>query len=236
MKTKLRLFLIAGLLLPIMAFTPVAVLAHEGDGGHEHGNDIAQADETDNEEAPLDREALQARIAERKAALQTRLDAARQARIQNRCEMAQGKLNSIRGRIKGLETSRTQVYENLVARLNKLSEHLKTKDVDTAALDGQITELVTLIETFNTDLATYKEAVGDLAVMDCAEDPTGFQASLETARAARSKVAEDAKAIRTLLSDSIKPALVELRKSMEGDTADETETEAENETEGEESQ
>lgn len=232
MKTKLRLFLIAGLLLPMMAFAPVAVLAHEGDDQHDHSTDIAQAEETTDEEAPLDQEALQARLAERKAALKTRLDAAKQARIKNRCKPAQGKLNSIRGRVKGLETSRTQVYENLVSRLNKMSEHLETKGVDTTELDGQIAELVILVETFNTDLAAYKEAVSDLAAMDCVADPTGFQASLEAARAARTKVAEDAKAIRTLLSDSIKPTLVDLRKSMEsGGTEEESEAETDNEGE-----
>jgi hypothetical protein len=219
MKNRLKLLVILGLFLPVFAATPLIVLAQE---------DTTQEQTTQSEEdTTTKREELEAR----KAALNTRLTFARQARIKNFCKASQGKLSSIGGRIKGLETSRAQVYENLLSRLTRLSEKLKTHDVDTAEFDAQITELTVMIETFNTNLESYKQAVDDLANMDCATDTEGFQASLEAARTERAETAESAKAIRTFLSDTVKPTLKELRQQF-ADNADSTNQTENNETEG----
>ena len=51
--------------------------------------------------------------------------------------------------------------------------------------------------------------------MDCVTDPTGFKASLETARTARQKVATDATDIRTYVTGTIKPTLAKLRQQLE---------------------
>jgi hypothetical protein len=223
MKNRLKLLVILGLFLPVFAATPLIVLAQE---------DTTQEQTTQSEEdTTTKREELEARLEERKAALNTRLTFARQARIKNFCKASQGKLSSIGGRIKGLETSRAQVYENLLSRLTRLSEKLKTHDVDTAEFDAQITELTVMIETFNTNLESYKQAVDDLANMDCATDTEGFQASLEAARTERAETAESSKAIRTFLSDTVKPTLKELRQQF-ADNADSTNQTENNETEG----
>ncbi len=223
MKNRLKLLVILGLFLPVFAATPLIVLAQEG---------TTQEQTTQGEEdTTTKREELEARLEERKAALNTRLTFAKQARIKNLCKAAQGGISSIRGRIKGLETSRAQVYENLLSRLTRLSEKLKTHDVDTSELDTQITELTALTEAFNTNLESYQQAVSDLADMDCAADPAAFQASLEAARIERAETAESAKAIRAFLSDTIKPTLKELRQQF-AENADSTNETENNETEG----
>jgi hypothetical protein len=69
-------------------------------------------------------------------------------------------------------------------------------------------------------LATYTQTISDLGSMDCVTDPLGFKATLESARTQRDLVAKDAAAIRSYLTDTIKPTLQEIRTSL--DAADAT--------------
>ena len=161
--------------------------------------------------------ALQDRVSKRKADLKVRLTAAEKVKIQNKCQSAQGLVSSVKGRVNGIETSRTQVHSNMTERLTSLSEKLKNKGADTAALDAAITELKNKIETFNTDLAAYKQAVSDLAELDCKADPDGFKASLQASRTAQETVSKDAKAIRVHVNDTIKPLLKTIRAALETD-------------------
>ncbi len=160
---------------------------------------------------------LAERISKRKAELKTKLTNAEKTRLQSKCKAAQGLVSSVSGRIKGIETSRTEVHKNIINRLTKLSEKLKNKGVDTTELDADIAVLQTKIDTFKTDLTTYKQAVSDLAEMDCTTDPDGFKASLEAARTARATVHQDSKDIRSYVQDTIKPLLKSIRAQLESD-------------------
>lgn len=166
-------------------------------------------------EAGDDAKSIANRVAERKTELKTKLSALEKTRVKTKCKASQGLLSSEKGRIKGVETSRSEVYKNLLSRLTDLSDRLKAKGADTTALNADITALKGKVDTFNTDLAAYKQAVSDLAAMDCATDPDGFKASLEAARAALKKVNTDGAAIRTYLSDTIKPLLKTIRTELE---------------------
>lgn len=222
-----KLFSVSTLTL-LLTLTPVVATAQGNSSNKRVAQDGTMQTTTVSEETtPAEAEARKTRLEERKAALKTRIDTVKQARIKNRCKASQGKLSSISGRIKGLETSRTQVYSNLLDRLTTLNDRLKSANVDTTELEGQITQLNTLVNTFNTDLEAYKLSVGDIAEMDCAADPVGFQASLETARTSRTQVAESAKAIRVYLTETIKPTLSELKAqfSQNKDASQQTETE-----------
>lgn len=210
MNFRLRALVTAGLTALILSAVPVSVLA-QTDEGAEENTVTTQQTATAEEEANVQAE-LNARLEKRKADRNTRLDFARQARLKNRCKAAQGGLSNISGRIKGLETSRSKVYENLVVRLDKLSERLKTNNLDTAELDRQLAELNNLVETFDTNLAEYSQSAADLAIMDCVADPVAFQASLETAREARALSSENAKAIKAYLANTIKPTLQQLKQ------------------------
>ncbi len=212
MKTRTRVLIGAILASPLL-FAGVAI-AHEGEV---HGNSGQVAQSTTETQQPTaeDKAALLKRLEERKAALKTKLTNAEQLRLKSKCKASQGNLSSLKGRINGIETSRTNVYRELVERLTKLSGKLKEKGADTSQLDSQISELKTKIDSFNSDLASYKEAVSDLAAMDCVQDPTAFKASLDTARTARQKVSDDAAAIKAYVKDTIKPTLQQLRASLE---------------------
>lgn len=224
MKIRLQSLLIASTFAFVATLLPLSVAVAHGQEA-----EAQEATTTAAEEQKPDPAALKARLEERKAALKTRLTAAKLARLKTRCKPAQSSISNIRGRIKGLETSRANVYENLLNRLNKLNERLKTHDVDTATFEAQLTELHTLIDTFSTDLDAYKLTIGDLADMDCASDPTAFQASLEAARTARTKAADSAKAVRAYLSETIKPTLKDLKAQFAQNSSDSQGAETENE-------
>jgi hypothetical protein len=157
---------------------------------------------------------LKARLDKRKADLKTKLSAAEQTRLKTKCKSTQGNLSSLSGRIKGVETSRTEVYGGLVARLSILASRLQNQGIDHNPVQTNIDELKVKIATFNTDLAAYKQAVEDLKNMDCAADPVAYKASLETARSALAKLKDDSKAIHTYVNESIKPTLQEVRSKL----------------------
>lgn len=214
MKTRFRVLLSTSLLAP-MLFVGIAT-AIEGSTQTPDkktlSNDkvVAQANNT---EAAL---TLQQRIDKRKTELKTRLTFLEQKNITTKCKASQqGHVAPLKGRITGIETSRTQVHRELLDRLTKFSEKLKAAGGDTSKLDANIAELQTKIDTFNTDLAAYKQAVSDLSELDCIQDPTGFKASLEAARAAREKVSQDSQAIRTYVKETVKPTLSQIRQQIE---------------------
>lgn len=198
-----------GAIVAVPFVSTAIVLAHDG---HTHKT-LAQT--TTKPESADALKALQDRIAKRKADLKVRLTALEKTKIQNKCKPAQGLVSSVKGRVQGIETSRTQVHSNMTDRLSGLSEKLKNKGADTLALDAAITELKTKIETFNTDLAAYKQSVSDLAEMDCNADPDGFKASLLASRTTQELVSKDAKGIRAYVNDTIKPLLKTIRAELE---------------------
>jgi chromosome segregation ATPase len=222
MKKTLLLGLGALLAIPFLSVALVFATGETGTTLNSSTNKPSQVAQTtdgtdDTETTPPDDKALLERIQKRKTELKTRLAAAEKTKLLSKCQASQGKLSSIRGRIKGIETSRAQVYKNVTNHLKNLSEKLENKGVDTAELDAAITELETKIQAFTTDLATYKQAVADLADMDCKSDPEGFKASLETARTALKKVSEDAAAVKAHVKDVIKPLLKEIRAELKKD-------------------
>lgn len=182
-------------------------------------NQVAQTtDDTGDEDTATqpEEESVQERIQKRKAALKTRLSAAEKLKLQNKCQASQqGKISSLSGRIKGIETSRTQVYNNITTHLQKLSEKLQNRGVTTTELDAAITELETKIETFKTDLAAYKDAIEVLAAMDCKANPELFKETLEDARADLKTVQDDAAAVKAHVKDTIKPILKTIRAQLE---------------------
>ena len=163
----------------------------------------------------------QARLDKRKADQKTKLTNAQKTRLKGKCKAAQGKVSSVSGRAKGIQTSRAKVHANVVNRLTNLSAKLEAKDADTVELNTMIAELKTKITTFETDLAAYLQTIADLETMDCVSDPEGFKASLDAARTALETVHNDAKAIRSYLTDTIKPQLVAIRAQLAGSQGEE---------------
>lgn len=219
MKRIIAVALVSVFSLPVLS--TITAVAHAEDATSSSSSTTSSTPPTDSTtqktaEAGDDAKSVADRIAQRKATLKTKLTTIEKTRLMAKCKASQqGGLNTEKGRIKGLETSRSEVYKNLLSRLNDLSERLKAKGMDTTSLNADIATLSSKIDTFNADLTTYKQAVSDLAGMDCATDPDGFKASLETARTALKKVNDDAAAVRAYLTTTIKPLLQTIRGTLE---------------------
>lgn len=236
MKKLIKITLSAAVTAPLLVFAAVSAAPETPDDGSSRPAPVKVTSETESNqsgtesqttmrattESSGDTAELKKRLEERKARLKTKLTILEQNRLQNRCQNSQGKFSSLNGRIKGIETSRTQVYGALIDRLTALESRLETHGADTTKLQADIDALKAKIETFNTDLAAYKQTVADLAAMDCKADPAGFKASLETARAALQKVKQDAADIRTYVNETVKVTLKDIRSQLEG-TKTETE-------------
>lgn len=216
MKSRIKIALSTGLLLPVFVVAPVLAVENTT-------TTTTQTTTTTDQTTDASSKAeLSARIQKRKDELNLKLTAAEQKRLQTRCANAQGAIKSLQAKIAGTETSRNEVYTNLVSRLNNLQSKLDTKGADTAELKTEIAALQAKIDTFKTDLATYKQTVADLTAMDCAADPTGFKASLVDARTQLLKVRTDGIAIKSYVNDTIKPTLTKIRASL--DTSKQTDT------------
>jgi hypothetical protein len=212
----MKKFLHIGLsaIMTLSFITPVAVLAQEATT-----NQTTTKPTLSEEEKKL----LAERIAKRKTELKTRIATSEKTRIQGKCVAAQTPLSTVKGHVTSMEKSRANVYANVIEKFNTLSEKLKNKGVDTTEFDADIATLKTKVDTLNTDLATYKQAVTDLVAMDCKTDPEGFKASLETARASLLKLKTDSDAIKAYIKDTIKPLLVTIRAQLETDKPTTTE-------------
>lgn len=154
---------------------------------------------------------LKERLQERKDKLQTRLDNAKTTRLQAQCKASQGRLGQLKQRIGTVASNRHTMYDKLVQRLETLSGNLKDHGLDVTAFHQQITELQAKTDLYQTSLAQYQEAVSDMADMDCAADPTGFQVSLEEARTLRTQTINTGHAIHAYLQDPIKKTLQMIR-------------------------
>lgn len=154
---------------------------------------------------------LAQRITERKAALKTKLTTTEKTKIVAKCVASQGVVGNIKGKLQSTENARIKAYTTIQNNLTQLSAKLKDKGVNTTELDADLAVLKTKIDTFNTDLATYKQTVSDLKDVDCKSDPEGFKATLESSRTALQTVNKDGVAIRSYITDTIKPLLKTIR-------------------------
>jgi len=200
-RTKIILLVMA-VTLPL--FVAVPVLAHQGPhvAAENTINETPAKPKTGNEGLTLEQ-----RVQKYKDAAKTKLTNAEKLRVTGRCKAAQVKVDGLKGRVSGFETSRGEVYGKLPAHLEEFSTKLEAKNVDTTTFDTQIAELKTMVEAYQVDLAKYKESVSDLQGLDCAASPDGFKAALEASRVARAKVVTDGQAVKSYLSKTIKPTL-----------------------------
>lgn len=157
---------------------------------------------------------LQQRLEERKNRLQPALNNVQQAVIAQRCKPAQPLLKKLGDKVRANVPQRQRAYEEVDTRLVSLIEKLEASGVDTGTLKQQQGELSKKIAAYKTDASTYHETLDDLSAMDCAADPVAFKASLDEARRLRESLSKQITDIRAYVMDTIKPTLLEIRKSL----------------------
>lgn len=198
--------MLGGLLIAVVTAAPAALVVAQTnpDAPVSNTNDVTTQQTT-----------LEERIAKRKAALTERLTAAKQSRISQRCVAAQGKIRSHEARVNGVATARQNAYGVVITKLTELVPKLQEKGVDVSALEAQISVLKEKISAFQADLTEYKQAIADLAALDCTADPEAFQASLEATRKLRVDLVTSSVEIKMHVQEVIKPILVSIRDSLQ---------------------
>lgn len=191
------------------------------------GSGIAVAATTSNSSlgplvAPNDPEqstTLSQRVDQRKNATKVRLSASQANNIAQKCVTAQTGLQQIGAKDKAAAQTRTQTYSALATQLTNTVDQLQRQNVDTASLQTVQTQFNNSINQYLSDNATYKAAMDDAVVMDCASDPTGFEATLQTARQLRAQLASDAAKVKAILPqltqdlNNAKEALIKVNDS-----------------------
>lgn len=218
MSMKRVVTLITSGLMAVMVFSGAVAFAVENTTDQQIKNRTMTTTEKPTQSTinDADKKKLIERLAERKTQAKLKLTTAQKTRLQSKCKAAQGLLAPLKTKAHSHEKGRSEVYTKVVSKLTDLSAKLKAKGANTAELDAAITTLQGKVTTFNTDITAYKQAVSDLADMDCATDPDAFQASLQSARTTLEKVNKNAADIRTHIKDVVKPALVKLRAELQG--------------------
>lgn len=159
--------------------------------------------------------ALEARKKTYRDALKEDLSTSVQQRIKLRCLAVQTNLKAVDARVQNIQTKRGTAYDNILARLNELVANLKNQAFDTTTLEQNVVELTAKVDTYKASMKEYSQAIDDLTVIDCAQDPTSFKAALEVARTNHQKLITSVGDIRTYVTNTIKPQLQAIRAQLE---------------------
>lgn len=156
-------------------------------------------------------EELQNRIEQRKERLQERLTALQQARIQQRCQIAQKRIAAAREIASDFSQKNDKKIDALLDRLNNLSERQKNKGADTAVLQAVLDNLIAKSEAVKTAYDSYISALDDAAALDCQADPEGFMASLDDARDQFKELKTARQSLRQNLKNDLLAALEDFK-------------------------
>jgi hypothetical protein len=139
---------------------------------------------------------LAERLIKLESKYKTQLDALSKVKVASSCESAQVKLKAVKTKDETATNQRQKTYTNLSEKLNSIVVNLQRQKVDATKLAEAQNKYNADINTYLDDLQNYKTALDDAITVQCAEDPTGFYASILEARGLRIKLMADEKAIK----------------------------------------
>src|SRR5438105_759793 len=112
MKKYLRLIASILVFVPVLSLTTTAFVNAESNTGSSSSSTTSSTPSSSDSESADDAGLLK-RLTDRKATLKTKLNTLEQDRLKLKCKVSQtGPVTSLSGRIKGIETSRSEVYKN----------------------------------------------------------------------------------------------------------------------------
>jgi hypothetical protein len=212
MKKTVRITASLLIALSMVLGTPLALAATTTSPSS--GASIGSPTATPPSKPTVTKKTLAERIEEYKTKQALKLTLAQQTVLKAKCKAGQVITKALAIKITTNDKARVKAYEEVTKVLADIIPRLKDADVDVTELTAQQTKLAELITTYNADVTTYKTSLSDMNELDCVADPVAYKAALETARAARATVAQDAAAIRTYVTETIKPALKDAKTSL----------------------
>lgn len=216
---KAKLLLGAAFALPVLSLgSAYAETGTNGSAGT--GADANKTTTTTNQttDAATTAAELKKRIEERKTALKTKVDEVAKKRIMLKCKAAQTVVEAHGKSFATQSDSRSKSYQTVIANLQKLALRLKENGKDTTEVDASIKMAEQKLAALQTEFKNYQQIVTDLKALDCTTDPTGFQATLESARAKREVIRKAAEDLHTYLKSTVKSAFEKLKPATSDST------------------
>ena len=153
------------------------------------------------------------RIAQRKNAINAQLTTARQQRLVKQCAVAQTGIQQIKIKDTAAANTRRETYTKLATRLSTIIDRLERQSINTTALKTAQDAFTRAINQYLKNAISYKTAMDDIVIMDCAKDPLGFEATLLSTRQLRARLSSDTARVKTavpLLTQELDKAKQEL--------------------------
>ena len=159
-----------------------------------------------------------ARLKQRKAEREIKLDDKDTKRLQQTCSNAQSKIRDLYQKVTPALDERNKAYYRADAKLWVIIGRLKLAGRDTFELEKQRTNFAKQIADFQTTGNDFKQTLDDLQVINCAGDVVGFKALLETAKIYRTQVVNKSNAIRDYAVNDIKKTLTDHTNALQPKT------------------
>lgn len=134
-----------------------------------------------------------------------------------RCAKIQERINNQESNFNGIEGKHTQVYTNLVNRLNKFIARFDAAKLDTTTIKSHLAVLQTKIDKFKEDYAAYLAKLKESKNLTCGHSEGEFKGVLLEAKALLKTVHDDAADIRTYVRETIFADLKALKSQMPKD-------------------
>jgi hypothetical protein len=192
MKINFLRFLVVTL-LALFVFEGVTLAAQTTSNGNSSASGNAVVTPNDPEQSTT----LPQRITQRKNTIKTKVSNAQLQTIAKKCAIAQTGLQDIKTKDKSKIEDRRQAYTDLASKLSTIIGHLERQNIDVTNLKSEQVKFNSNINQYLTDAETYKTALDDAVVMDCAADPAGFEATLVGARQLRSQLSNDSAQVKS---------------------------------------
>ncbi len=180
---------------------------------------LAQDQTAPTEVNVIDRETrakdFSSRLEEARKKFEDKISDAKERRIAVACKAAQTKIGSVLEKAQSFQARHSEIHQKWLAKLIDLSARIAAAGIDTTTLDGYVQELNALIAQNSSDLENYITALENVSTLDCEADAAAFYSALQSARAARSLVVDDTKAILAYIRANIKIELQNIKQQLE---------------------
>lgn len=160
---------------------------------------------------------LSARVEQRKQKNKVQLTNAEATKLGEKCKAAQEKITVATKKIADADKPVQTKYEAHAGRIQKILQKAEVKGVETAQLKKDVDAYNEKYQAMVASVTAFNLSASDLKAIDCKANPTGFKATLQSARAELKQVQTLRKELSELskgsLLESLKNAKTELAKN-----------------------
>lgn len=143
--------------------------------------------------------------------LQENREERRETIVENRCEVVTSRINSLTERYEKGQTKYLNRYEQLIEKLNNLSDTLSSNDIDTATLDSDIEVLVVMVDEFNSQVENTINLFSETKDNACGTGDGEYRTELGKARESAAQIRSKAREINQFFLNNIIDDLEEIK-------------------------